>query len=76
MCGNEPCRHENADAIKSFVTQTRALVAMTTERDEARAQVARVRALHTILLKGIRFVTLDDIRAALEPTDLPKGMKP
>jgi hypothetical protein len=44
MCGSEPCAHERGDAITSFVTQTRALVAMTAERDAAKVEVVRLRA--------------------------------
>lgn len=42
---SEPCRHERVDAITSFVTQTKALVEALHERDQARAQIERVRAL-------------------------------
>ena len=93
------------DAIDSFVAQTRALVAVTAERDAALAEVenqkgrvvrrtracqkaadqrdqalatiGRVKAVLSLAGGNIQgLVTIDDIRAALEPTDLPKGTKP
>ena len=70
MCGSEPCAHERGDAITSFVTQTRALVAVTAERDEALAALARVR---TLVVDPHAAMVVDRIRTALKPTDQPKG---
>ena len=61
-----------SDAIRSFVTQTKALVAMTAERDEALATLAKVAA---IVADPDAALVVDRVRAALEPTHLPKGMK-
>ena len=68
---SEPCSHERGDAITSFVTQTRALVAMTAERDAALATLAKVAA---IVADPDAALVVDRIRNALEPT--PKGTKP
>jgi hypothetical protein len=88
MCGSEPCAHERGDAITSFVTQTRALVAMTAERDAALALVAdlqtslvdalaRIDAVQAVLRgRPVAWDLKRQIRIALEPTDQPKGMKP
>jgi len=65
---SEPCSHERGDAITSFVTQTRALVAMTAERDAALATLAKVAA---IVADPDAALVVDRVRAALEPT--PKG---
>ena len=52
MCGNEPCAHEREfagtqrDTLTSFIKTSGALTAMTAERDEVRAALARVEALH------------------------------
>jgi len=84
MCGSEPCAHERGDAITSFVTQTRALVAVTAERDAALASLARVRAVADAWAgfgdkEGFRTLKefgAVEIRAALEPTEQPKGKNP
>ena len=69
MCGNEPCRHENADAITSFVTQTKALVNCEAERDAALATLARVEALCDSRFRlGQAGWLIDDLRAALAAT--------
>jgi len=82
---SEPCRHERefagtqADTLTSFIKTSGALTAMTAERNEARAALARVEALlgdHDGPLWAVRGVREADLRAALEPTDLPKGTKP
>ena len=74
----EPCAHERGDhdypaAIGSFVAQTRALVAMTAERDAALATLAKVAA---IVADPDAALVVDRVRGVLEPTDLPKGTKP
>jgi len=71
----EPCAHERGDhdypaAIGSFVAQTRALVAMTAERDAALAALAKVAA---IVADPDAALVVDRIREVLEPT---KGTKP
>jgi len=71
MCGSEPCAHERGDAITSFVTQTRALVKMTAERDAALATLDKVAA---IVADPHAALVVDRIRGVLEPT--PKGTKP
>jgi len=68
MCGSEPCAHERGAAITSFVTQTRALVAVTAEKDALRATLAKVAA---IVADPHAALVVDRVRAALEPT--PKG---
>jgi len=75
---SEPCAHDRGDAIKSFVTQTRALVAVTAERDEALLALARVRWLadqYDLVSETNTAHVASDLRAAiaLEPT---KGTKP
>ena len=75
MCGNEPCAHERGDAITSFVTQTRELVAVSAERDNALARNERQRAtlakIRAIVADPDAALVVDRIRAALKPT--PKG---
>ena len=68
---SEPCPHERGDAITSFVTQTRALVKMTAERDAALTTLAKVAA---IVADPHAALVADRVRAALEPTQ-PKGTK-
>jgi hypothetical protein len=75
MCGSEPCSHERGDAITSFVTQTRALVKVTAERDAALARNERQRAIlakvRAIVADPDAALVVDRIREVLEPT--PKG---
>jgi hypothetical protein len=91
---SEPCTHERGDhdypaAIGSFVVQTRALTAMTAERDAALAALARVRAVAvsleptmTKMLQGdweyASSIASAKILTALEPTPRttePKGTR-
>jgi len=70
MCGSEPCAHERSDAITSFVTQTRALVAVSAERDAALARNERQRAtlakIRAIVADPDAALVVDRVRAALE----------
>jgi hypothetical protein len=82
MCGSEPCAHERGDAITSFVAQTRALVAVTAERDAALVALAHLRMEIHLLTIGpahqhhagkITPSQLCDVERNEEPTDQPKG---
>jgi len=44
MCGNEPCRHDRADAITSLVASANATAKALAERDVALAALADLRA--------------------------------
>jgi len=71
MCGSEPCAHERGDAITSFVTQTRALVAMTAERDTLRLEVALLKSEVTDFerLEGEARATLAKVAAIVTDPD-------
>jgi len=71
MCGNEPCRHDRADAITSLVASANATAKALAERDAALATLAKVAA---IVADPHAALVVDRVRAALEPT--PKGTKP
>jgi len=79
MCGSEPCRHEREfagtqqDTLTSFVKTNRELVKAQAEVKRLLATIAKVRA---IVADPHAALVVDRIRAALEPTDQPKGTKP
>jgi len=72
MCGNEPCRHDRADAITSLVASANATAKALAERDAALATLAKVAA---IVADPDAALVVDRIREVLETQPERKATK-